>query len=347
MASILDIQTLMKKPNTVALAKRLLDVNISEGTIVLPEQMREWANQTFHGADVSKQTIVRVTSKVLGEQALFNSLRALRPVQKAVSVNEDILDKSAHESFASPLTMTPSDDFGRITGKRSITAANVAKYDARHGLVIFQSNDPYDFKDEDILDFWETSRRWFIESNSKDKKAVYPFLMWNCLWRSGASMVHGHWQLLLTHGQPYEGVRRIEKASAAYKKKYGTSFWGDYAKLHSLLGLSIFVENAKAYVHVCPKKEKEIIIHAQSPEKLFHAVSTILPKLRSTGTESFDMVVYMPPLPWKRSSWTMPWLARIVDRGSLDAKTSDIGGMELYAASVVTSDPFKVAEALR
>jgi hypothetical protein len=36
-----------------------------------------------------------------------------------------------------------------------------------------------------------------------------------------------------------------------------------------------------------------------------------------------------------------------VDRGDPANRTSDIGAMELYAASVVASDPFRVAEALR
>jgi hypothetical protein len=40
-------------------------------------------------------------------------------------------------------------------------------------------------------------------------------------------------------------------------------------------------------------------------------------------------------------------VVRIVDRGDPNNKTADIGAMELYAASVIASDPFRVAEALR
>jgi hypothetical protein len=36
-----------------------------------------------------------------------------------------------------------------------------------------------------------------------------------------------------------------------------------------------------------------------------------------------------------------------VDRGDPHNKTADIGAMELYAASVIASDPFRVAETLR
>ena len=39
-------------------------------------------------------------------------------------------------------------------------------------------------------------------------------------------------------------------------------------------------------------------------------------------------------------------VVRMVDRGDLASRTSDVGGMELFAESVVASDPFWVAEAL-
>jgi hypothetical protein len=37
----------------------------------------------------------------------------------------------------------------------------------------------------------------------------------------------------------------------------------------------------------------------------------------------------------------------LVDRGDPGNRTCDIGSMELYAASVVSSDPFAVADALQ
>jgi hypothetical protein len=42
-----------------------------------------------------------------------------------------------------------------------------------------------------------------------------------------------------------------------------------------------------------------------------------------------------------------PFIARIVDRGQLAVKTSDVGAMEFFAQSVVATDPFRVADALR
>jgi len=42
-----------------------------------------------------------------------------------------------------------------------------------------------------------------------------------------------------------------------------------------------------------------------------------------------------------------PVLARLVDRGDPGNRTCDIGSMELYAASVIASDPFVVARSLQ
>jgi hypothetical protein len=41
-----------------------------------------------------------------------------------------------------------------------------------------------------------------------------------------------------------------------------------------------------------------------------------------------------------------PVMVRIVDRGDPSSRTADFGTMELYAASVVSSDPFRLANAL-
>ena len=66
------------------------------------------------------------------------------------------------------------------------------------------------------------------------------------------------------------------------------------------------------------------------------------------GVTSFNMAIYMPPIAPVEEDWGgFPVLARLVDRGDPMNRTSDFGAMELYASSVIASDPFRVAEALR
>jgi len=60
------------------------------------------------------------------------------------------------------------------------------------------------------------------------------------------------------------------------------------------------------------------------------------------------MALCVPPLSPDGEDWRrFPPLARLVDRGDPGNRTSDIGAMELYAASVIAADPFRLAEALR
>jgi hypothetical protein len=37
----------------------------------------------------------------------------------------------------------------------------------------------------------------------------------------------------------------------------------------------------------------------------------------------------------------------LVDRGDLNVRTTDVGCMELYGSSVITTDPFDVIDAIR
>ena len=54
--------------------------------------------------------------------------------------------------FARPLTDTTADVFGRIQGRFCVTASNVAKYDAWHGLIIPNEAQPLHFSAEQLED---------------------------------------------------------------------------------------------------------------------------------------------------------------------------------------------------
>jgi hypothetical protein len=65
------------------------------------------------------------------------------------------------------------------------------------------------------------------------------------------------------------------------------------------------------------------------------------------GVTSFNLVIYTPPWAGTPENWEgFPVVVRIVDRGDPSTRTVDIGAMELYAQSVVSSDPFQLARTL-
>jgi hypothetical protein len=41
----------------------------------------------------------------------------------------------------------------------------------------------------------DLAKQWFAKAHAYDPAARYPYLMWNCLWRAGGSIVHGHMQM--------------------------------------------------------------------------------------------------------------------------------------------------------
>jgi len=66
------------------------------------------------------------------------------------------------------------------------------------------------------------------------------------------------------------------------------------------------------------------------------------------GVTSFNAALFLPPIAPVEEDWGgFPAIARLVDRGNPRSKASDIGAMELYASSVISSDPFDVAQVVR
>jgi galactose-1-phosphate uridylyltransferase len=246
----------------------------------------------------------------------------------------------------SPLTGTPEDTFGRVEGSHCITASNIAKYDGFHGLVIFNTHHPLLFDEEAIIDYLEVGRRWAELAHQQDSSAIYYLFMWNCLWRSGASIPHGHAQISLTRGMHYAKVEALRRAIAGYRQRTGRHYTDDLWRVHAGLGLGHERHGCRVMPHLTPIKEKETLIVGRAADADFaRAIHEVLRcYVDQLGVVSFNLVVYQPP-PWVASApedWSdFPVMARIVDRGNPINRTSDFGSMELYASSVIASDPFR------
>lgn len=351
---ITDLQNLVAELPEVerALAERLFDVSASTGRLFAPEEMRAWIEASFGSVEaVSEQEIVRVTNKATLEGTLFNSLRASRPLDTAVDSNlEEEISKTRNDPFCNPETGTPKDVFGRIRGEHSVTAANVAKYDAHHAVIVFDDHDPLDLTPEKVADYISVAAEWSRRVNLESPESVYPFLMWNCLWRAGGSIVHGHAQATVAKGSHYPKIERLRRDAKAYTDEHASNYFEDLARVHESLGLDIPIAGARAFASLTPVKEKEIIAVADRLDEGFKlAVGGLLEKyVNVLGVSSFNVAFHLPPLAETEEDWSgFPVVCRVVDRGSPSNRTSDVAAMELYAASVVASDPFEVARVLR
>ena len=137
-----------------AMFDRIYHVRTSVGHLNPPESMYGWIQNYFGSVEtVRAQQIVKVTNTVTWDGALYNELRARRPIEARSSkgVIDKVMEKVG-DPFCEPLEGTPEDAFGRVQGEHCVTASNAAKYDALHGLVIFDHHNPLDFTEENAID---------------------------------------------------------------------------------------------------------------------------------------------------------------------------------------------------
>jgi galactose-1-phosphate uridylyltransferase len=332
---------------------RIFHLNIVTGKLVPPAAMQAWIATQFGSVDaVCQQRIVRVTNRVLLEGTLFNSLRANRPMQAPPGSDdlENAIHSSAGGSFCQPCDQTPADIFGRIEGRHSITASNIAKYDGWHGVIIFEEHHPLQFTAEEVEDYVQTGQEWARMAHAADPQACYPLFLWNCLWRSGASILHGHAQIVLAREMHYPKVEAWRQAALRYKTAHGANYFDNLITVHRALDLAIDHGSAVILPSLTPFKEKET--HIIAPY-LNHDLTSAIHSVLSTfvgqlGVRCFNLVLYQPPLSETCEDWSgFPFVVRILDRGNLRSRTSDVGSMEFFAQSVVATDPFRVAAALR
>lgn len=334
------------------LFNRFFDVQRSTGRLVLPDKIKEWADNTFgNHKDVEIQKIVKIIDKHLYEAALFNELRAKRPMQvKEKDSFEEILNQSRGGPFSKPFSMTPEDPFGRIKGKHCVTASNVAKYDGMHGLVVFNKHNPLDFNETEVQDYFKTALKWFDKAHKSNKAAVYPFLLWNCLWRAAASIIHGHMQVVLGEGFHYAEAENYKKARREYLTKYGRDYFSDFYKAHKIVGLGFEKKGIKIFASLVPKEDKEVTIISKKLDRTcVNAIYKVVKCLKNDfGVMSFNLGIVFPPFN-KDPDWKgFPVITRIVDRGKLSNKTTDIGGMEIYdMGNVILTDPYKLFAKLK
>lgn len=352
--SIVELDDLVSQlPETEKkLFERFFRVDTTIGKLAPPESMEAWIIKNFGSLDkVKNQKIVKITNLLTMEGSLFNEVRARRPME--CKVNEEIrqlIENSVGDPFCKVKEGTPSDLFGRVEGKYATSASNVAKYDGYHGLVIYKEHNPLMIHREAIADYFETGLEWARRALAEDPESKYFFFMWNCLWKSGASVIHGHAQTTMTKGMHYPKVESLRRVAASYQQKFGANYFTDLFRVHQTLGLAWEWDGGvKGLVYLTPIKEKEILLWLDKPGvPLYHAVHAVLEKYMALNTISFNLALYLPPLAPSEEDWTgFPALARLVDRGDPNNKTADFGAMELYAASVVSSDPFQLAEFIK
>ena len=154
---------------------------------------------------------------------------------------------------------------------------------------------------------------------------------------------------MLGRGMHYAAIEHLRRSALFYQANYRSNYFEDLYRAHALVGCGFERDGVRVLASLTPIKENEVILMAPAlTENLKDTTYDALACLRDRlGVTAFNLVIYTPPLARTEESWEgFPVVVRIVDRGNSMSRTADFGGMELYAASVVSSDPLRLARAL-
>jgi hypothetical protein len=331
--------------------ERVFHVSTTEGDLVPPDAMRPWIEERFGGVEqVRRQKIVKVTNVVTMEGVLFNWLRSARPMWRQELDLDEQLERASNEPFDDVYNLTPEDTFGRVESAWCTTASNIAKFDGLHSVVVFKEKHPLQFTREQIHDYLDTGERWAALAHRSDPAAKYYFLLWNCLWRAGASLLHGHCQVLLGREMHYAAIESLRRSALLFEATHRQNYFDALFTAHELMGAGFRCNGVRVMANLAPIKENEVVLMAdEMSDSLKDRVYDVLACYRDRlGVSAFNLVLYRPPLAPTHESWDgFPIMVRIVDRGDPTTRTNDFGGMELYAASVVASDPLRLSQTLQ
>jgi hypothetical protein len=331
---------------------RILHVSVTKGQLVPCPSMNGWLEAQFGSIHtVSNQRITRITNRVTMEGSVFNALRSKRPNEvKGGPDLQETISKKVGDPFCSPLDRTPEDTFGRVKGRYCTTASSVAKFEGLHGVVVFDEHNPLVFSEESVSDYIDTAVRWAQTAHETDERAVYPLFVWNCLWKGGASIIHGHAQVVLGRDMHYAKVEGLRRAARGYAGTYGSDYFDDLYEVHEAVGLAFEHQKTRVLVYLTPIKEKEVLLISSELDQ--DCKASIYRVLRcfvhDLDVRSFNLAIYMRPIGKPQEEWSkFPVIVRVVDRGDPSSRTSDFGAMDLYGSSTIVSDPFQVVAALR
>ena len=114
-------------------------------------------------------------------------------------------------------------------------------------------------------DYFRVAARWFQEVKTDTAlrgggPALYPFLIWNCLWPAGSSILHGHLQLTVAQRRPYPRLKQLLDCSTRYGHRYGSNYFQDLYTLYKALGLGWEKGESRFLSMLTPIKEKEVWI---------------------------------------------------------------------------------------
>jgi hypothetical protein len=290
---------------------RLFETKIKEIVLDnLPEKYFEF----------KKQKLIFINDKILEKSVIFNLSRKKRPQP---NIETQVQEK---DPFCDYQRLTPLDEIGRLENESSVTAGNLSKMADYHSLVIFKKHNFSDLQKEDFLSAINLTQEWFEKIQNLDNEIKTKIFIWNHHFRSGASILHPHFQLLAYKSSPLK-VQKLKEKLENYQKNFQSYYFEDYFNLMTKVNLAKEKDDLKIWVSLTPEKEKGLNFYGDF-FKGAKFLWEILQKLFQTGTQSFNLF-YLLDLNY----------GFFVDRGETSKLNSDFGALEIFGIKIISSDP--------
>ncbi|XP_071438721.1 uncharacterized protein [Hetaerina americana] len=333
--------------------QKIYTVDVREGKIEYSNAFENKLKLWFHDMEylvqaMKSQSSIHVRNQYTKEHTIYNPLRANRPMQpqnKDPKVYVDELSSATKKmcDFCNYEKLTAKDIFGRIEGKHSVTAANAFKLDKWHGLMLSKRHNPSEITEEEFVDLFNTTLKWFKKVNSIDKSSRFSNVLWDSLPHAGASQLHPHIHGLMDSEHYYGILEEQNAASLEYYEATGNNYWEDIIEIHHALGLTKRFGGAIAITSLTSRKDNEVILLSDEPSLdlfrlLYYVVQTYYQKFK-LYCHSSGMAF---PVLGERRDRSLPALIRIATRGDCGSVRSDISSLELYTAYNVNVDVYKV-----
>lgn len=298
---------------------------------------------------VQNQHIVSVRDLHLGNEALFNPLRANRVKTPSGSSAADLIDKERildgctwcdreHDSeFIDAFGAVRSAD-GRILGHgnwaRSSPISGVVRGDeTMHNLLRLSK--------PDFVSLFKVAEQYMIQARNLAADARFFLCFLNGGPKSAAGVPHCHLQVLGRADRQFGYAETV-------RLRCPPDYWARLESIHESLGLRLSDGASTAWVNIAPVKERDFVITSPDIETGASFVFELLQVLYRNGTNNFTLAAIPSPdyLTGKvgasgfQGSPSVLW--RLIDRGDVRARHSDIGGAELFGSAIIATDPWAV-----
>ena len=146
--------------------------------------------------------------------------------------------------------------------------------------------------------------------------------------------------------KPYARFTRLASAAKRYNKKHKSGYFDDVFLSHKAVGLGMKNRGARVMAYMTPVKDNEIVMISDDLGRDFaKLLDRIMRAFFGKSDRGFNLSIIPFPLYGDgntRGEWEgLPYITRLVERGLLEERNSDIGSMELHATTVISTDPFK------